>query len=134
MLDHGYRALILPLTDIIGRLGWAAIVVLALVLTYRITDSIWGSFAYPFYLGELKYSNDEVAVASKFFGVGALMLGLALGGTLMTLIGRMATLTLGAVTAALTNLLYADLAIGGDADAGRGGHFRFHLAGHAYGR
>ncbi len=113
VLDHGYRALILPLTDIVGRLGWAAIIVLALVLTYRITDSIWGSFAYPFYLGELQYSNDEVAVASKFFGVGALMLGLALGGTLMTLIGRMATLTLGAVIAALTNLLYADLAVGG---------------------
>jgi len=31
----------------------------------------------------------------------------------MTLIGRMMTLTLGAVLAALTNLLYADLAIGG---------------------
>ncbi|MDG2002188.1 MAG: MFS transporter [Novosphingobium sp.] len=112
-VDHGYRALILPLIDFVGRLGWAVIVVLGLVLTYRITDSIWGSFAYPFYLGELAYTKDEVAVASKFFGVGALMVGLAVGGTLLTLIGRMATLTLGAVIAALTNLLYADLAIGG---------------------
>ncbi len=112
-VDHGYRALILPLADFVGRLGWAVIIVLGLVLTYRITDSIWGSFAYPFYLGELQYSKDEVAVASKFFGVGALMVGLAAGGTLLTLIGRMATLTLGAVIAALTNLLYADLAIGG---------------------
>lgn len=112
-VDHGYRALILPLAEFVGRLGWAVIIVLGLVLTYRITDSIWGSFAYPFYLGELEYTKDEVAVASKFFGVGALMLGLAVGGTLLTLIGRMATLTLGAVIAALTNLLYADLAIGG---------------------
>jgi len=112
-VDHGYRALILPLTEFVGRLGWAVIVVLGLVLTYRITDSIWGSFAYPFYLGELHYSKDEVAIASKFFGVGALIVGLAAGGTLLTLIGRMATLTLGAVIAALTNLLYADLAIGG---------------------
>jgi PAT family beta-lactamase induction signal transducer AmpG len=112
-VDHGYRALILPLTDFVGRLGLAVIIVLGLVLTYRITDSIWGSFAYPFYLGELEYTKDEVAVASKFFGVGALMIGLAAGGALLTLIGRMATLTLGAVIAALTNLLYADLAIGG---------------------
>lgn len=112
-IDHGYRALILPLTDFVGRLGWAVIIVLGLVLTYRITDSIWGSFAYPFYLGELEYSKDEVAVASKFFGVGALMIGLTAGGVLLTLIGRMATLTLGAVIAALTNLLYADLAVGG---------------------
>ena len=112
-VDHGYRALILPLTDFVGRLGWAVIVVLGLVLTYRITDAIWGSFAYPFYLGELQYTKDEVAVASKFFGVGALMVGLAAGGTLLTVIGRMATLTFGAVIAALTNLLYADLAVGG---------------------
>lgn len=113
LLDHGYRALILPLTDIVGRLGWATMIVLGLVLTYRITDTIWGSFAYPFYLGELQYSKDEVAVASKFFGVGALMLGIAIGGALFSYIGRMAVMTLGALTAALTNLLYADLALGG---------------------
>ncbi|MGD9664596.1 MAG: MFS transporter [Novosphingobium sp.] len=112
-LDHGYRALILPLTDIVGRLGWATILVLGLVLTYRITDTIWGTFAYPFYLGELAYSKEEVAIASKFFGVGALMFGVALGGVLFTYIGRMAVMTLGALTAALTNLLYADLSVGG---------------------
>lgn len=113
VLDHGYRALILPLTDIVGRLGWATILVLGLVLSYRITDTIWGTFAYPFYLGELAYSKEEVAVASKFFGVGALMLGIALGGVLFTYVGRMAVMTLGALTAALTNLLYADLSVGG---------------------
>ena len=112
-IDHGYRALILPLAEIIGRLRWAAVLVIALVLTYRITDAIWGSFAYPFYLGELEYTKDEVAIASKFFGVGALLVGLAAGGALLTIIGRMTTLTLGALIAALTNLLYADLAVGG---------------------
>jgi PAT family beta-lactamase induction signal transducer AmpG len=111
--DHLYRALVLPLVEFVGRLGWSLVLILALVLTYRICDAIWGTFAYPFYLGELKYTNDEVAVASKFFGVGAIVLGLAIGGTLLTAIGRMATLTLGAVLAALTNLLYADLARGG---------------------
>lgn len=112
-VDQGYRALILPLTEFVGRLGWAVIIVLALVLFYRFTDTVWGSFAYPFYLGELQYSKDEVAIASKFFGVGALMLGIALGGTLFSFIGRMPVLLLGALTAALSNLLYADLAVGG---------------------
>jgi len=111
--DHLYRALVLPLTDFVGRIRWALVIVLALVLTYRITDAIWGSFAYPFYLGELQYTKDEVAVASKFFGVGALMAGLALGGYMLTTLGRMMTLTLGAFLAAITNLLYADLARGG---------------------
>jgi len=111
--DHLYRALVLPLVEFVGRLGWSLVLILALVLTYRICDAIWGTFAYPFYLGELKYTNDEVAVASKFFGVGAILLGLALGGWMLTALGRMATLTIGALLAALTNLLYADLALGG---------------------
>ena len=111
--DHLYRALVLPLTEFVGRMGWSLVLILGLVLTYRITDAIWGTFAYPFYLGELQYTNDEVAVASKFFGVGAIVLGLALGGWMITVLGRMFTLTLGALLAALTNLLYADLAVGG---------------------
>jgi len=111
--DHLYRALVLPLVEFVGRMGWSLVLILALVLTYRITDSIWGTFAYPFYLGELQYTNDEVAFASKFFGVGAIVLGLALGGYLITVLGRMAVLTLGAILAAATNLLYADLAVGG---------------------
>ena len=113
VMDHLYRALLLPLVEFVGRMGWSLVLILVLVLTYRICDAIWGTFAYPFYLGELQYSNDEVAVASKFFGVGAIVLGLALGGYLLTALGRMFTLTLGGLLAALTNLLYADLAIGG---------------------
>ncbi|WJY18030.1 MFS transporter [Alteriqipengyuania flavescens] len=112
-LDHLYRALLLPLVEFVGRMGWSLMLILSLVLTYRICDAIWGTFAYPFYLGELKYTNDEVAFASKFFGVGAVIAGLAFGGYLLTVIGRMATLTIGAILAALTNLLYADMAVGG---------------------
>ena len=112
-VDHLYRALVMPLVEFVGRMGWSLVLILSLVLTYRICDAIWGTFAYPFYLGELNYTNDEVAFASKFFGVGAIIAGLAFGGYLLTVIGRMATLTLGALIAALTNLLYADMAIGG---------------------
>ncbi|MAL00046.1 MAG: MFS transporter [Citromicrobium sp.] len=113
--DHLYRALVLPLVEFVGRLGWSLVLILAIVLTYRICDSIWGVFAYPFYLGELGYTGDEVAFASKFFGVFAIIFGLALGGWIITVFGRMFTLTLGAALAAATNLLYADLAVGGPA-------------------
>ena len=112
-VDHLYRALLVPLIEFVGRIGWPLILILALVLTYRICDAIWGTFAYPFYLGELGYTNDEVAFASKFFGVGAIIAGLALGGYMLTVMGRMLTLTIGALLAALTNLLYADMAVGG---------------------
>lgn len=113
VVDHGYSTLILPLADLVARLRWGAILVLALILTYRITDSIWGTFAYPFYLGFLHYTNDEVAIASKFFGVGMTMAGIALSALSFSWIGRMGTVILGAVLAAFSNLLYADLANGG---------------------
>ncbi|MXO61954.1 AmpG family muropeptide MFS transporter [Qipengyuania oceanensis] len=112
-MDHLYRALVLPLVEFVGRMGWSLVLILAVVLTYRICDAIWGTFAYPFYLGELQYTNDDVAFASKFFGVGAIIAGLALGGLMLTTIGRMATLLIGGILAALTNLLYADMAVGG---------------------
>jgi MFS transporter, PAT family, beta-lactamase induction signal transducer AmpG len=111
--DHSYSALILPLQDLIGRLKWGVVLALGIILTYRLCDSIWGPFAYPFYLQELGYTYDEVAFASKVFGVLMTITGVALGGLLFAFVGRMPTLILGAFVAAASNLLYADLAVGG---------------------
>ncbi|HKH29253.1 MAG TPA: hypothetical protein VKA61_13095, partial [Sphingomicrobium sp.] len=94
------------------RIGWGVIIVLGLILSYRITDNIWGSFAFPFYLQELQYTGDEVAFASKIFGVFMTMAGIAIGAFLFATIGRMPTLLIGALVAAASNLLYADLAAG----------------------
>ena len=110
--DHAYSALILPLGELVRRIGWGVIIVLGLILSYRITDLIWGSYAFPFYLQELQYTGDEVAFASKIFGVFMTMAGIAIGGILFATIGRMPTLLIGAIVAAGSNLLYADLAAG----------------------
>lgn len=111
--NHSYRALILPLAEIVDRLKWGAILVLALILLYRIADSIWAPFAFPFYLGELHYTNDEVAFASKVFGVIMTTLGVVIGGVMLATLGRMPTLLAGGIVAAASNLLFADLALGG---------------------
>jgi MFS transporter, PAT family, beta-lactamase induction signal transducer AmpG len=111
--DHIYYSVISPLADLIERLRWAVVLSLLVILTYRLTDLVWGPFAFPFYLNELKYSKDEVALVSKIIGVVMTMVGIAAGAAIMLKIGRMATLTLGAILAALTNLLYVDLANGG---------------------
>jgi len=110
--DHAYSALILPLAELVRRIGWGVIIVLGLILSYRITDLIWGAYAFPFYLQELQYTGDEVAFASKIFGVFMTMAGIAVGGILFAVIGRMPTLLIGAIVAAASNLLYADLASG----------------------
>ncbi len=111
-----FRAIFDPMMELVSRLKWGAVLVLFLALTYRFTDAVWGSFAYPFYLGEnfgaLGHSLDDVAIASKFFGVIATILGSLIGAVLIAGIGRMPVFFVGGVIAAVTNLLYADLAAG----------------------
>lgn len=111
--DILFERVLAPLADIVRRYWVWALPILALAMTYRIADSIWGSFANPFYVGIMEYSNSDVAVASKMIGVVMTLAGIALGGLALVWIGRMPALILGGIVAALTNLLYADLARGG---------------------
>lgn len=111
--DRLYSAILEPLVELMGRLGFAAVLILFVILSYRITDSIWGPFAGPFYLVELKHTEEEVALASKIWGVLMTIAGVGLGAVSLVWLGRLATLFVGAVAAAVTNLLYADLALGG---------------------
>lgn len=111
--DILFERVLAPLADVVKRYWLWALPILALAMTYRIADSIWGSFANPFYLTILQHSNSDVAVASKMVGVFATLGGIALGGLALLWVGRMPALILGGVVAAGTNLLYADLARGG---------------------
>ncbi len=118
LLGTLFRAIFDPLMELIQRLRWGALLVLCLALTYRFTDAVWGSFAYPFYLGEnfgaIGHTLDDVAIASKFFGVIATILGSLLGAVMIAALGRMPVLFIGGIVAAATNLLYADLAAGAE--------------------
>lgn len=110
--DRLYGVIIEPFVEMMARLKWAAILVVIVILSYRITDSVWGPFAFPFYLNELQYTNTEVAIASKTFGVIMLITGVAIAAWTLVALGRMASMMIGAVAAAVTNLLYVDLANG----------------------
>lgn len=111
-MNHLYAALVSPMAELAGRLGWGVLLVFALILTYRLCDNLWGSFAFPFYLDFLHYSKDEVAFASKVFGVIMTIVGISFGGYLFVRLGRMPTLLIGAALPIFGNLLYADLAAG----------------------
>ena len=117
--DAVYASVMEPLIDILKRLGPGAVLVLALILSYRFADLVWGAFAFPFYLGDqhgaLHHTNDEVAIASKVFGSLMTFFGITIGAAAIMRFGRMPCLFVGAVLAAATNLLFADLALGGGA-------------------
>ena len=107
--------------ELSGRLGWGVLIVIGLILTYALCYNVWTSFAFPFYLDYLHYTKDEVAFASKVFGIFMTMIGIALGGYLFVRLGRLPTVLIGAILPVFGNFVYADLAEGGphlDAVAG----------------
>ena len=105
-------AVIGPFADFIARYRWHALLLLALIATYRISDVVMGIMANPFYV-DMGFSKDEVAAVSKFYGVAMTLAGAFLGGALALRFGVMRILMLGAVLSALSNLLFAWLATRG---------------------
>jgi PAT family beta-lactamase induction signal transducer AmpG len=112
-LNHLYVSLVAPLGELSARLGWGVLIVVGLILTYTLCYNIWTAFAFPFYLDFLHYSKDQVAFASKVFGIIMTMIGISIGGYLFLKIGRLATILIGAILPVFGNFVYADLAEGG---------------------
>jgi len=104
---HG--AVLSPFIDFVRRYRWQALLVLALIATYRISDVVMGIMANPFYV-DMGYTKDEVATVAKVYGVIMTIVGAALGGLLTARWGVMKTLFLGALLSAATNLLFVWLA------------------------
>ena len=105
-------AVIGPFVDFIRRYRWQALLLLALIATYRISDVVMGIMANPFYV-DMGYTKEEVAAVSKLYGVVMTLAGAFLGGALALRFGVMRILMLGAVLSAASNLLFAWLATRG---------------------
>ncbi|MEY4285193.1 MAG: hypothetical protein RL111_1868 [Pseudomonadota bacterium] len=111
------QAVVQPFAEFFLRLGWRALLVLALIATYRISDVVMGIMANPFYV-DMGYTKDEVAWVTKLFGVVMTLLGTFVGGVLSLRLGVSRVLMAGAVLSAATNLLYAWLSgVGHDLNA-----------------
>ena len=107
-----YEALCKPFLDFFARFGWGAVIVLALIATYRISDVVMGVMANPFY-ADLGFTKQEVAAVSKVFGLIMTLVGAFAGGAIAARIGVMKTLFLGGILSAGTNLLFSVLALRG---------------------
>ena len=106
-----------PFTDFFRRYGKMALLILALISTYRIADVIMGVMANVFYI-DLGFEKEEIGRVSKGFGLIMTLFGGFMGGALAVRYGVMKILMLGAILAAVSNLFFALLAsIGNDITA-----------------
>ena len=101
-------ALVNPFTEFLHRYQQQAIWILALISIYRISDVVMGAMAYNFYQS-LGFTKGEVATVSKIYGVIMTIGGTYLGGLFSLRFGIPRMLTVGAILAASSNLLYAGL-------------------------
>ncbi len=111
-LDWLRGALVEPFADFLTRYRWHAVLILALIATYRISDVVMGIMANPFYV-DMGYTKDEVAAVTKVFGVIMTLVGAFVGGVLAMRLGVMRVLMLGAVLSAASNVLFAVLSTRG---------------------
>ncbi|MGB8714694.1 MAG: MFS transporter, partial [Onishia taeanensis] len=106
-------AVVCPFTDFFARHGLKALWLLVFVGVFRISDLAMASMANPLYI-DLGFSLATIANVTNVFGIAMSIGGGILGGLLVVRYGIGPILVLGAMAAALTNLLFASLALAGD--------------------
>lgn len=106
-------AVVSPLVDFFARNGSFALVILAFVGLYRLSDITLGVMANPFYI-DIGFTKEQIANIAKLYGVIATLVGALLGGILVVRIGLLRSLLVGAILVAATNLVFALLAVVGN--------------------
>lgn len=105
-------AVICPFIEFFHRNGKWALLILLFIAIYRISDIVLANMAYPFYI-DMGFSKIEIANIGKIYGVIMTIVGATVGGVMVIRYGVMRMLLVGAILVAVTNLLYAQLAIEG---------------------
>lgn len=103
-------AVVCPFVDFFTRYGTRlAILTLAFIGSYRLTDFTMGVMANPFYL-DIGYSLKEIAAVAKGYGVVMSIIGTVLGGVAVARLGTIRSLAMGSVLVIGSNLLFMTLA------------------------
>jgi MFS transporter, PAT family, beta-lactamase induction signal transducer AmpG len=104
-----YRAIVAPFVDFFAHHGWLALVILALIGTYRIPDFVMGVMANPLYV-DLGFTPATIGTVVKVFGVWITIAGTLAGGLAVARLGIMRSLLIGIIASILGNLVFAWLA------------------------
>ncbi len=105
-----YESYVDPVKDFFKRYGWGvALLLLAIVGLYRVSDIVMGVVANLFYQ-DTGFTKEQIAAVSKTFGLLATIAGGFIGGLMAIRFGVIRVLFVGAVLSAITNLLFVLLA------------------------
>ncbi|MBV9569791.1 MAG: MFS transporter [Alphaproteobacteria bacterium] len=106
-----YGAAVAPFIDFFRKHGWAGLLILAMIGTYRLPDFIMGTVARPMY--RQSFSLVEIGTMSGLIGVWVTIAGALIGGFFVFRFGIMRSLFIGLFAVILGNLTYALLAASG---------------------
>ncbi|MGA1561415.1 MAG: AmpG family muropeptide MFS transporter [Gammaproteobacteria bacterium] len=102
-------AVVCPFTDFFKRYGWHALLILAFIAVFRMSDITLGVMAYPFYQ-DMGYTGSEIGLVSGLLGKFITITGALVGGLFVVRYGVFRMLMLGAWMVIATNLVFAWLA------------------------
>lgn len=106
------EAVVDPFSDLMRRKGLGLVLILLLIMLYRLPDIVSGIMANPLYI-DMKFTLSEIATVSKVYGVWIGIAGAFAGGIAVSRIGLTASLLVGGIVAAASNLMFAWLALAG---------------------
>lgn len=107
-------AVVCPFVDFFTRYGTKlAVLMLAFIASYRLTDFTMGVMANPFYL-DVGYTLKEIAAVAKLFGLVSSIVGVVLGGLAVARLGMVKSLAFGSLAVIASNLMFMTLAFQDD--------------------
>jgi PAT family beta-lactamase induction signal transducer AmpG len=103
-------AVICPFADFVARYRLSvALLLVAFICSYRLTEYGMGSMANPFYIDH-GYSLTQIATVVKLYGLPMSVVGVLLGGFLIARLGLVRALVIGSTLIMSSNLGFAALA------------------------
>ena len=95
--------IIKPFSDILSRKG--AILILTSIVCYKMGEALLGFVSVPFYK-EMGYSNAQIAVVVKSYGLVATLVGTYIGGVVIYKLGNIKGMILCGMLQSVSNLMY----------------------------
>lgn len=103
------KAILSPFVDFFRRYKWWGLVIIAFILSFRVSDIVLGVMTNVFY-DDMGFTKDEIADYSKIYGLIMTIVGAFIGGYVVNKVKILWCLLWGIILVILTNLLFAYMA------------------------